>query len=86
MSLCISYTRFEALEYAGILKEARTEKNQQLLADTRDYILRTVDGVRSDIRTQFNPKIISSRFKNAMEKDKAGTVGFGTGVFLGCAL
>ena len=82
----IYYVRFEALEYAGILKEARTEKNQQILADTRDYLLRTVDGVREDIRDQINPKKISDKFNTAMKKDKAGTVGLGTGCFLGFAL
>ncbi|KAL7537870.1 hypothetical protein ACHAXR_008131 [Thalassiosira sp. AJA248-18] len=75
-----------ALEYAGILKEARSEKNEQLLAQTRDYFLRSVDGIRHDIRNQINPKNISSKFKRSMEKDKAGTVGFGTGAFLGFAL
>ena len=75
--------RFEALEYAGLLKEARSEKNRQLLEQSRDYVLRTVDGMRHDIRAQLNPKRMSSRIQSSMEKDKAGTSGFVAGAFLG---
>ncbi len=80
--------RFEALEYAGILKEARRSKqNKQLvMAHSRDYCLRTIDGIRYDVRTQLHPTLVNRRLKRRMEKDKAGTVGFGTGAFLGFAL
>mmetsp|Transcript_10758 Transcript_10758/g.23854 ORF Transcript_10758/g.23854 Transcript_10758/m.23854 type:complete len:181 (+) Transcript_10758:59-601(+) len=82
-----AYIAFEALEYAGILKEARSNKEtKQLLAQTRDYCLRTMDGIRHDIRSQLQPKKIRSSFNCSMKKDKAGTVGFGTGAFLGFAL
>lgn len=82
-----AYIAFEALEYAGILEEARrSNKNRQLMAQTRDYVLRTVDGIRHDIRTQLNPKKVQGRFRRAMEKDKPGTVGVLTGAFLGFAL
>jgi len=78
------YTRFEALEYAGILKDARVSNdNRKLMAQTRDYVLRTVDGIRHDMRTQLHPTKIQGRLKKSMEKDKAGTTGFGTGAFLG---
>ena len=70
----------------GILKEARTEQNKQLLAQTKDYLLRTVDGIRHDMRTQLSPNKISKRVKRCMATDKSGTVGFGTGAFLGFAL
>jgi hypothetical protein len=81
------YVRFEALEYAGILKEARrSSNNKQLLAQTRDYCLRTVDGVRQDVRYQLDPSRMHRRLKRRMEQDKSGTVGFGTGAFLGFAL
>lgn len=85
-NLHFSRPSFEALEYAGMLKDARTPQNKQIIAQTRDYLLRTVDGIRHDVRTQLSPKKIQSRVKNSMEKDKAGTVGFGTGAFLGFAL
>jgi len=78
--------RFEALEYCGLLKEARREENKQLIAQSRDYVLRSVDSIRHDIRTQLHPSKISSRVKRSMKKDKPGTVGFGTGAFLGFAL
>jgi hypothetical protein len=81
-----AYIVFEALEYAGVLKDARSGKNKQLLAQSRDYLLRTVDGIRHDVRTQLKPSKMSQRFKRGMAKDKAGTVGFGTGAFLGFAL
>mmetsp|Transcript_32418 Transcript_32418/g.69030 ORF Transcript_32418/g.69030 Transcript_32418/m.69030 type:complete len:189 (-) Transcript_32418:7-573(-) len=81
-----AYIAFEALEYAGILKDARLEKHQKSLAQARDYVLRTVDGIRHDLRTQLNPEKISSRVKRSMERDKSGTVGFGTGAFLGFIL
>ena len=77
--------RFEALEYAGILKEARrSSRNKQLLAHSRDYCLRTVDSIRHDVRNQLTK--VHRRLKLRMEKDKSGTVGFGTGAFLGFAL
>ncbi|KAL3760974.1 hypothetical protein ACHAWU_009653 [Discostella pseudostelligera] len=83
----ITYIAFEALEYAGILKEARrSSKNKQLLAQTRDYCLRTVDGIRHDVRYQLDPARMHRRLKRRMEHDKSGTVGFGTGSFLGFAL
>ena len=47
------YYRFEALEYAGILKEARRtayQNNEPLLAQSRDYCLRTFDSIRHDVR------------------------------------
>lgn len=79
--------RFEALEYAGILKEARrSSRNKQLLAQSRDYCLRTVDSIRHDVRNQLEPTKLHRRLKLRMEKDKSGTVGFGTGAFLGFAL
>lgn len=81
------FIRFEALEYAGIYKDARISgENRALLVQTRDYVLRTVDGIRHDVRTQLNPTKIQKRIKSSMDKDKAGTVGFGTGAFLGFAL
>jgi hypothetical protein len=83
------FVRFEALEYCGLLKEARRtayKNNQQLITQTRDYILRTVDGIRYDMRTQCNPTTVSRRVKICMKKDKSGTMGFGTGAFLGFAL
>ena len=80
------YNRFEALEYCGLLKEARREENKQLIAQSRDYVLRSIDSIRHDIRTQLHPSKISSRVKRSMKKDKPGTVGFGTGAFLGFAL
>mmetsp|Transcript_13315 Transcript_13315/g.23387 ORF Transcript_13315/g.23387 Transcript_13315/m.23387 type:complete len:155 (+) Transcript_13315:72-536(+) len=51
-----AYIAFEALEYAGLLKKASSSKNQKLLAQNRDYFLRTVDGIRYDIRTQLHPQ------------------------------
>lgn len=84
-----AYIALEALEYAGLLKEARlniSKDNQQVLAQSRDYVLRTFDGMRLDIRTHLNPKNIRSRVNACMEKDKSGTVGFGTGAFLGFVL
>ncbi|KAL7553922.1 hypothetical protein ACHAWF_017279 [Thalassiosira exigua] len=81
-----AYIAFEALEYAGLLKEARSGENKKLMAQSRDYFLRTVDGIRHDIRTQLNPNKVQSRVKISMEKDKPGTVGFGTGAFLGFTL
>ena len=81
------HLRFEALEYAGILKEARrSSKNKQVLAQTRDYFLRTVDGIRHDVRHQLDPTRMHRRLKRRMGSDRSGTVGFGTGAFLGFAL
>eukprot|EP00585_Thalassiosira_rotula_P004697 CAMPEP_0196139080 /NCGR_PEP_ID=MMETSP0910-20130528/6485_1 /TAXON_ID=49265 /ORGANISM="Thalassiosira rotula, Strain GSO102" /LENGTH=208 /DNA_ID=CAMNT_0041399763 /DNA_START=14 /DNA_END=640 /DNA_ORIENTATION=+ len=86
-----AYIAFEALEYCGLLQEARSyasPSNQKLLAKSRDYVLRTVDGIRHDIRTQLlnQPNAISKKIKASMERDKPGTVGFSTGAFLGFAL
>lgn len=79
--------RFEALEYAGILKEARsTKEGDAIIAKTRDYLLRTADGVRADIRTNLNPNAIKDRIDRSMKRDKPGTTGFGTGAFLGFVL
>ena len=79
--------RFEALEYAGILKEARsTKEGDEIIAKTRDYLLRTADGIRLDIRTHLNPKAIKETLDRNMKKDKPGTTGFGTGAFLGFVL
>ena len=52
-TLCNNCYRFEALEYAGILKEARRtayQNNQPLLEQSRDYCLRTFDSIRHDVR------------------------------------
>ena len=88
-----SLSRFEALEYAGILKEARssynlrsTKGNEQLIGQARDYLLRTMDGLRTDIRTHLHPQKVKRLVQESMERDKPGTVGFGTGAFLGFIL
>eukprot|EP01082_Thalassiosira_pseudonana_P007001 g15008.t1 g15008 contig21:344123-344901(-) len=82
-----AYIAFEALEYAGLLKEARANKNnQKIVEQSRDYLLRTMDGVRHDIRTHLNPGNVKRRIDNCMKRDKPGTVGFGTGAFLGFVL
>jgi len=79
--------RFEALEYAGILKEARsTKEGDEIIAKTRDYLLRTADGIRVDIRTNLNPNAIKDRIDKSMKRDKHGTAGFGFGAFLGFVL
>ena len=79
--------RFEALEYAGILKEARsTKQGDAVMEKTRDYLLRTADGIRLDIRTHLNPNAIKDRIDRSMKRDKPGTTGFGTGAFLGFIL
>ena len=81
-----SYAQHKQQPTQGILKEARTEQNKQLLAQTKDYLLRTVDGIRHDMRNQLSPNKISKRVQRCMATDKSGTVGFGTGAFLGFAL
>jgi hypothetical protein len=82
-----AYIAFEALEYAGLLKEARANKdNHAFLEKSRDYVLRTMDGIRHDIRETLNPARIRSRIDEGMKKDKAGTVGCVAGVFVGCLL
>ena len=79
--------RFEALEYAGILKEAQsTNEGDAIIAKTRDYLLRSVDAVRMDIRTNLNPNALKERIDRNMKRDKPGTTGFGTGAFLGFVL
>jgi hypothetical protein len=79
--------RFEALEYAGILKEARsTKEGDEIIVKTRDYLLRTADGIRVDIRTNLNPNAIKDRIDKSMKRDKHGTTGFGFGAFLGFVL
>lgn len=83
-SICDS---FEALEYAGLLKEARNNKeNRALFEKSRDYVLRTMDGIRHDIRETLNPARIKDRIDEGMKKDKAGTVGCVAGTFMGCLL
>ncbi|KAL3805381.1 hypothetical protein HJC23_009088 [Cyclotella cryptica] len=82
-----AYIAFEALEYAGLLKEARANKsNRKLIEESRDYLLRTMDGIRYDIRTTFTPAKIKRRIDEAMKRDKAGTAGLGAGVFMGLLL
>lgn len=82
-----AYIAFEALEYAGLLKEARVNKsNRELIEQYRDYLLRTVDGIRQDIRTTFTPTMVKRRIDEAMKRDKAGTAGLGAGVFMGLLL
>mmetsp|Transcript_77 Transcript_77/g.117 ORF Transcript_77/g.117 Transcript_77/m.117 type:complete len:176 (-) Transcript_77:1948-2475(-) len=82
-----AYIAFEALEYAGILKEARsTKEGDAIIAKTRDYLLRTADGLRMDIRTNLNPNALKERIDRNMKRDKPGTTGFGTGAFLGFIL
>ena len=83
-----AYIVFEGLEYAGILKKyARQTKSQQAaLAHARDYVLRTVDGIRHDVRIQINPQVIHNRWNRSMKKDKPASVGFATGAFLGFIL
>lgn len=82
-----AYIAFEALEYAGILKEARsTKEGDAIMAKTRDYLLRTADGIRCDIRTNLNPNAVKERIDRNMKRDKPGTTGFGTGAFLGFVL
>lgn len=45
-----------------------------------------MDGIRHDIRTNLNPNAIKDRIDSNMKSDKSGTIGFGTGVFLGFVL
>jgi hypothetical protein len=79
--------RFEALEYAGILEEARsTKEGDEIIAKTRDYLLRSADGMRQDIRNNLNPKAIKKALDRNMKRDKHGTTGFGAGAFLGLVL
>mmetsp|Transcript_14298 Transcript_14298/g.30026 ORF Transcript_14298/g.30026 Transcript_14298/m.30026 type:complete len:138 (+) Transcript_14298:620-1033(+) len=89
--------RFEALEYAGLLEEARinirnfknknlNEKNRKMLSRTRDNIFNTMDGVRRDIRTTLNPQKVQAFVAERMEKDRSGTTGFGAGAFFGFLL
>ncbi len=83
---CTTY-RFEALEYAGILKEAQsTKEGDAIIAKTRDYLLRTADGIRVDIRTNLNPNAVKERIDRSMKRDKPGTTGFGIGAFFGFVL
>lgn len=49
-------------------------------------MLRTMDGIRHDIRETLNPARIRSRIDEGLKKDKAGTVGCVAGVFVGCLL
>lgn len=84
-----AYIVFEGLEYAGILKKGyshQTKSQQAALAHARDYVLRTVDGVRHDVRNTINPEVLRNRWNRSMKKDKAGSVGFATGAFLGFIL
>mmetsp|Transcript_18674 Transcript_18674/g.26606 ORF Transcript_18674/g.26606 Transcript_18674/m.26606 type:complete len:111 (+) Transcript_18674:485-817(+) len=82
-----AYIAFEALEYAGILKEAQsTKEGDAIIAKTRDYLLRTADGIRVDIRTNLNPNAVKERIDRSMKRDKPGTTGFGTGAFFGFVL
>lgn len=81
-----AYIAFEALEFAGLLKDARSEESRKLLAASRDYVLRTVDGLRHDIRTQLNPGRVQKMIQRSMKEDRSGTVGLGTGAFLGFVL
>jgi len=82
-----AYIAFEALEYAGLLKEARVNKsNRKMIEQSRDYLLRTMDGIRQDIRTTFTPTKVKRRIDEAMKQDKAGTAGLGAGVFMGLLL
>ena len=53
----LTHNSFEALEYCGLLKEARREENKQLIAQSRDYVLRSVDSIRHDVRTQLHPSM-----------------------------
>lgn len=79
--------RFEALEYAGLFKEARSDKqNRKLMEHSRDYILRSMDGIRSDIRVVLSPGNVKKRIDRCMKSDKAGTTGFGAGAFMGFLL
>lgn len=82
-----AYIAFEALEYAGLLKEARADnQNRAVIEKYRDYVLRSVDGIRHDIRETFNPARIRSRVDQGMKEDKAGTAGCVAGTFMGCLL
>eukprot|EP00569_Conticribra_weissflogii_P000541 CAMPEP_0171354122 /NCGR_PEP_ID=MMETSP0878-20121228/44544_1 /TAXON_ID=67004 /ORGANISM="Thalassiosira weissflogii, Strain CCMP1336" /LENGTH=195 /DNA_ID=CAMNT_0011860085 /DNA_START=505 /DNA_END=1092 /DNA_ORIENTATION=- len=92
-----AYVAFEALEYAGLLEEARinirnfknknlNEKNRKMLSRTRDNIFNTMDGVRRDIRTTLNPQKVQAFVAERMEKDRSGTTGFGAGAFFGFLL
>jgi len=84
-----AYIVFEGLEYAGILKKGyshQTKSQRAALAHARDYVLRTVDGVRHDVRNTINPEVLRNRWNRSMKKDKAGSVGFATGAFLGFIL
>ena len=84
-----AYIVFEGLEYAGILQKGyshQTKSQQAALAHARDYVLRTVDGVRHDVRNTINPEVLRNRWNRSMKKDKAGSVGFATGAFLGFIL
>lgn len=82
-----AYIAFEALEYAGLLKEARADKeNRALLERSRVYVLKTIDGIRHDIRETLNPARIRKRIDEGLKNDKPGTVGCVAGTFLGCLL
>jgi hypothetical protein len=79
--------RFEALEYAGLLEEARANKrNRAILEKSRDYVLRTIDGIRHDIRETLNPSKIKIRIDKGLKRDKSGTVGCVAGTFMGFLL
>ncbi|KAL7463407.1 hypothetical protein ACHAXS_003782 [Conticribra weissflogii] len=89
-----AYVAFEALEYAGLLEEARiniqnfknnnlNDKNRKMISRTRDNILNTMDGVRRDIRSTLNPQKVQAFIAERMERDRSGTTGFGAGAFLG---
>lgn len=81
-----AYIAFEALEYAGILDEARTPENKALVKRARDYVLKSIDGFRHDIRSNLRPSKVHDRIQKGMKKDKSGTTGLGTGAFLGLVL
>jgi hypothetical protein len=84
-----AYIAFEALEYAGLLKEARANSNKEnraLLERSRVYVLKTIDGIRHDIRETLNPAMIRKRIDEGLKNDKPGTVGCVAGTFLGCLL
>ena len=63
-----------------------TPENKQLLKRARDYVLKSIDGFRHDIRANLRPSKVHDRIQRSMKKDKSGTTGLGTGAFLGLVL
>lgn len=63
-----------------------TPENKALVKRARDYVLKSIDGFRHDIRSNLRPSKVHDRIQKGMKKDKSGTTGLGTGAFLGLVL